>query len=322
MKIKYNVILIALLITTAQTAAGENPVLEVCLPPEIAVKENTVLLRDIAKLSGDETLTEKAGQITLGQLLTSQQQLTVDRQMISGRLACNGIVASRVIFSGAEKVTVKQQRQVIKSAKFVELADAFLKKEASQTADGQWCLVRTPKDFVVSSTEGDISFTPHLLQTGSPNQALVQITVFVDGKEAGMQEAVYRLKYNSSTAITAMDIPAGTVLSVDNVRIGKMLSDNPEPAGWKPPYGFITRRRLPADTALTSEMLAAVKPPVVVEKNKTVIIHFENPGFMITAIGKAMQDGRSGEYIKIKNISSQKTIIAKVNQDGTVEPVL
>jgi len=323
MKIRYNFILVVLLMIMPQIAvAGENPVLRVCLSPEIAIKGNIVLLRDIAKLSGDETLAEKAGQITLGQLLTSQQQLTIDKSMILSRLACNGIPASQAVFSGAEKVTVKQQQQIIKNTKFVELADEFLKKEASQTADGQWRLVREPKNFVVSSTSEDISFTPHLLRTGSTNQAAVRITVFVDGKEAGMREVVYRFKYNSSIAITTADIPAGMVLSTDNIRIEKTLLDNPEPAGWRPPYGLVAKRRLPADTVLASQMLTAVKSPVVVERNKTVIVRFENPGIMVTAIGKAMQDGRSGEYIKIKNVSSQKIIVAKVNEDGTVEPVL
>ena len=179
-----------------------------------------------------------------------------------------------------------------------------------------------PKDFVVSSIDGDISLASYLSQTNSPNQVAVRITVLVDGREEGVQEVVYRLKYDCRTAVTTTDVPAGTVLSAGNIRIDKTLSDNPEPADWKMPYGFIAKRRLPANTVLGPEMISAVKPPVVVERNKTVIIRFENPGILITAIGKAMQQGCAGEYIKVKNVSSQKAIIAKVNEDGTVEPVL
>ena len=40
-----------------------------------------------------------------------------------------------------------------------------------------------------------------------------------------------------------------------------------------------------------------------------------------TAVGKAMQDGKVGEYIKIRNIDSQRILVAKVNSDRTVEPV-
>jgi flagella basal body P-ring formation protein FlgA len=34
-----------------------------------------------------------------------------------------------------------------------------------------------------------------------------------------------------------------------------------------------------------------------------------------------MQEGRAGEYIKVRNLDSQRMILAKVNEDGTVEPI-
>jgi flagella basal body P-ring formation protein FlgA len=42
----------------------------------------------------------------------------------------------------------------------------------------------------------------------------------------------------------------------------------------------------------------------------------------VTALGKAMQTGQEGEYIKVRNMDSQRIILCKVNQDRTVEPVL
>jgi len=64
-----------------------------------------------------------------------------------------------------------------------------------------------------------------------------------------------------------------------------------------------------------------VNPPVIVKRNRTVVIRIERPGLLITAIGKAMQDGRAGDYIKVQNVDSQRIIFARVNADGTVEPV-
>ena len=144
MKIRYNVILVTLLTATRFIVAAENPVLQVSLPSEIAIKGTVILLENIGKLSGDETLTAKAGKVTLGRLLTPQQQVTVDRPMILSRLACNGIPPSQIVFSGDEKVTVKQQQQIIKGAEFVELADAFRRKmlRRLRTANGTLCECR------------------------------------------------------------------------------------------------------------------------------------------------------------------------------------
>jgi flagella basal body P-ring formation protein FlgA len=59
----------------------------------------------------------------------------------------------------------------------------------------------------------------------------------------------------------------------------------------------------------------------MLERNQTVIIRIDKPGLAVTAMGKSMQQGKLGELIKVKNIDSQRVILARVNEDGTVEPV-
>jgi flagella basal body P-ring formation protein FlgA len=64
-----------------------------------------------------------------------------------------------------------------------------------------------------------------------------------------------------------------------------------------------------------------LKPDVIVKRNQNVVIRMERPGLSVTAVGKAMQKGSVGEYIKVRNVDSQRLILARVNEDGTVEPV-
>jgi flagella basal body P-ring formation protein FlgA len=68
-------------------------------------------------------------------------------------------------------------------------------------------------------------------------------------------------------------------------------------------------------------MLGPVKSPIIAKRNQKVVIRIDGPGFLITALGKAMQDGRAGEYIKVRNADSQRIILVKVKEDGSVEPV-
>jgi flagella basal body P-ring formation protein FlgA len=146
--------------------------------------------------------------------------------------------------------------------------------------------------------------------------------VFQDGKEIGNREVTFRIKYNRQIAITLTDIPMGTVITPENVKIEKTSSNYPQSANWSPPYGLVTRRRLPANTMIHANMVGSVKPAIVVKRNSNVTIQLEKLGLIVTAIGKAIQDGRVGEYIKVRNVDSQRIILAKVNEDGTVEPVL
>jgi flagella basal body P-ring formation protein FlgA len=121
--------------------------------------------------------------------------------------------------------------------------------------------------------------------------------------------------------VTLVDIPAGAVIGPENVKIEKHVSDYPEPANWVLPYGLVAKRRLAAKSVVLSSMVEPVKPPVVVKRNQNVVIRIDMYGLVITAMGKTMQDGRAGEYIRVRNVDSRRIILAKVSEDGTVEPV-
>ena len=181
--------------------------------------------------------------------------------------------------------------------------------------------IRVPKDLVLPGVSKDIKLSPRLAGSSARNQAKVQIVVLADDKKIGVCEVTFRLKYTNRRVVTLADIPAGTVISARNVKIEKGVSSYPEPADWRPPYGLVARRNLRAKTVIRPDMIGPAKPAVVVGRNQTVVIRIERPGILVTAIGKAMQDGRAGEYIKVRNVDSQRIILAKVNEDGTVKPI-
>ena len=181
--------------------------------------------------------------------------------------------------------------------------------------------MRIPKDLIIPGTGKDIRLYPRLARSSMKNQVKVQITVFADSKEAGTREVTFRLKYNCRKIVTQVEIPQGSVISPENAKIEKTISNYPEPANWTPPYGLIAKHRLPANTVIRPNMVGPVKPQVLLKRNQNVVIRIDRLGLLVTAIGKTMQDGRAGEYIKVRNVDSQRIILAKVNEDGTVEPV-
>ncbi len=113
----------------------------------------------------------------------------------------------------------------------------------------------------------------------------------------------------------------GEIISQENVKIEETLSHYPEPAGWKPPFGLVAKRRLPANSVIRPQMIGPVRSPIIVKRNQSVLIKIDRLGLLVTAMGSAMQEARVGDFIRVKNIDSQRIIVAKVNEDGTVEPV-
>ena len=271
--------------------------LQLYLPREVTIKGDTISLGEVSIIRGNPReggLQAKAGKILLGRILVPGQKIIIDRSMVLSRLACNGIPASEVTLTGAENITVGRQHKIIKGSEFVEMASAFLKENPPAGSVCQWEAIRIPKDMVVPEKSKDIKFSPRLAKSTAKNQAKVQIVV---------------------------DSPAGAVISPENIKIDSAISSQPEPVDWKPPYGMVTKRAVSANIVLGPHMVAPVKPAVVIKRNQNVVIRIERPLLVVTAIGKAMNDGRTGEYIKVRNVNSQRIILAKVNEDGTVEPV-
>lgn len=319
--------------------------LQIYLPREVTIEDNNLTLGQVSIIRGEDSLVAKASDISLGQFSVPGQRIVVDRLTALSRLACNGIPASKVTLTGAEKVTVKRQHQVIKGSEFVELASSFLKKNLPADSVCQLDPVDIPKDMILAGLIKNVRLSPRLVQGGSRNQARVQITVFSDGKEVGVCEVTFRLKYNRRTIVTLVEIPAGEVISPENVKIENIVSNYPEPANFSSllfypqgdgtqngvpaerrpaenlTYGLIARRRLPANTVISPDMIGPAGPVAVVQCNETVVIQIKRPGILITALGKAMQKGKAGEYIKVRNLDSQRIILAKVGEDGAVEPI-
>ncbi len=306
---------------TGQASEGKDSVLQIYLPREVTINSDTPELGQVGIVRGEESLAAKAGKITLGRISLPGQKITLDRHAVLSRLACNGIPLSKVILTGAERVAVMREHQVIKGSRFVETALSFVKKNPPDDSVCGFSLVGTPEDLVLPGLSQDINLAPCFGKGGDKNLVKVRVAVFSGDEEVGMCEVIFRLKYTSRRAVTVVDIPRGAVINTENVKVEETTSNYIEPDNWTVPYGLITKRRLRSNTVIRSEMVGYPEPPVVLKRNQNVVIKIDTLGLLVTANGKAVQDGRVGECVRVRNVDSQRIIMAKVNEDGTVEPV-
>jgi len=112
------IIIAGMVFSTGGSAAehAKTGELRIYLPRAIIIEDNTPSLGQIGIIRGDESLVAKAGKIVLGRISMPGQEVTLDRRMLLSRLACNGIPASKIKLSGAEKVKVRQKGHTIKAA--------------------------------------------------------------------------------------------------------------------------------------------------------------------------------------------------------------
>jgi flagella basal body P-ring formation protein FlgA len=160
--------------------------------------------------------------------------------------------------------------------------------------------------------------------TGSNGGIKVRVAVFAGDKEIGVRFVDLRVQYSCRQIVARDNIPTGARITEQNTKVESVLSNNPESPDWKAPYGLVARRNISAGGVINAGMVRQIKPEILVRRNKHVAVVISRPGLAITAIGRALEDGHVGEYIKVQMriTDSSRTIIARVNNDGTVEPVL
>jgi flagella basal body P-ring formation protein FlgA len=295
--------------------------LEIYLPREITVEGSSPELGQVAIIRGSETLSGRAKSIGLGYLAAPDQHVVINRNIVLSRLACNGIAASDVTLKGAQETVIKRRHQCITSNQIVEEATVFLKNNLPDASICQLKAIRTPGDLILPGTIDTIKLTCRLVPNSMRNQCKVQVAVFDGNQEVGRQDVVFGFRYQCRKVVAKTPIAKGELINSENTTIENGISNYPEPAQWVAPYGQIATRSLPADTVITANMVSIPKPEVLLKRNQSVAIKIENAGLIATATGKTLQDGVVGEYIKVQNIDSKIIIMAKVNEDGTVEPV-
>jgi flagella basal body P-ring formation protein FlgA len=295
--------------------------LQIHLPREVTVQGSLLTLGQISVVRGDPALVAAATQIGLGQLSVPGQKAILDRPTLLSRLASQGIPAERVRLTGAEAVSVRRFQKTISAEEFIEMGKTFLRQHPPGPSICETIPTAKPKDLILQGQVEDLQVTPRFVRSAARGFVTVQITVTGDGKECGVREIPFRLKYQCHRVVTVKEVPEGTALTPENVKVETIVLDQPEPAGWKPPYGLVTVRALAADTEIRSDMANSAQSPVVVLRNETVVIRVQRPGLLVTAVGVALQEARAGEYVRVRNADSSRVIICKVNADGAVEPM-
>ena len=202
-------------------------------------------------------------------------------------------------------------------------------------------LYQTVKDFVAnsidSSSEYEVSISPvdtrlKLPLCSGPLQAFIpnnrplragrlSIGVSCDKTEKWSIFTSVTLKIYADVVILSQPVRRGQILTRRHLAIEKRNTARLR-------NGYIDRidlvenkqvtRHLPAGTVLNQ---ALVSEPALVKRGEKIVISATAPSYDIRMQGLALMDGIKGQSIKVKNVSSGRTIAAKVVKQGLVSVI-
>jgi len=299
--------------------AQSAPTVNVYVPRQVQVEGESLTLGQLCVIhSEDAALAKQAQAVAMGRGAMSREALVLDRQALLARLAAEGIPASRITFSGADKVTVTREEWLASPAELLAAAEAFLAKNAPGGAV-KWSALKPPS-ALAGKASGPPTLSVKLLGGAAAGQAKVEVSMMDGVKTVARTEITYRLQYTVRQAVATREIAAGDTITPENAEVRSAVADRPAEDAL--PFGRVAAVAIPAGAVVIPGKLKAVKPAAAVAKDQTVVMRITGPAFTVTAMGQAMEAGEVGQCIRVRNIDSKRVVMATVRPDGSVEPVM
>jgi flagella basal body P-ring formation protein FlgA len=147
-------------------------------------------------------------------------------------------------------------------------------------------------------------------------------TVVVGGKPCKTMYMRASIHPFGRVAVATRDIKRGELISdSDCTMVRKDLGDLSrgffaDRAGLR---GLVAARSIPTGAVISTR---SVDRPVAVKRGRVVVAEVRGNGFRITAMAKAMDNGRVGDVIRLMNVASKKALTGEVLDANTVKVVL
>jgi flagella basal body P-ring formation protein FlgA len=144
------------------------------------------------------------------------------------------------------------------------------------------------------------------------------VGIYDDGTLVREEPVRVRMEVAMDVVVSAKFLPRDTEIDADDVKlVRKWFNQNPanivaqiEDVIGKHPYSDIRQ-----NMEIKRNMLKAVR---TIRRGKMVKIVLESGPLTIVTFGLSEEDGSRGDFIKVKNISSNKVVYAKVIDDSSV----
>ena len=280
------------------------------------VIESRIVLADIAVIQPAGDLSNQIGQLVVAVAPPpgKSKELQVASIMTSLR---NRPEVANVDWQGSSTITVQRKTNTLQQQQLFDIITAYIDANSAllPKAEIRFTPIHAPQEVTVPP--GTLSWKVTPSKPGIVGSTSFSISLMVDGKPAGTQVVRGKLEVIAEVVTAATMLQKGDILSESSVILKSQDiggSDKPFLAT-SDVIGKQVDRTVSAGTVLKPEHL--VLPPVIKEGEMVKILARKGT-MQLSASGLAKNEGRLGEVIAVKNISSNKMIHARVEQPGIV----
>ena len=292
------------------------------LLPEATVKAAAMRLGDIAVIKADTLTAARLKAVEVGPAPLPGKSRPVGADYVRIRLRQARLDPMVISAESAKSCVVTRSSQTLSGDRLVDTARTYL-QGAIEPGDGKLVIepVSRPREMVLPI--GDLAVSAEL--AGAPTTSAtrrVAVNVTVDGIVAGKVDISLRVRRYAKVAIAAMPIPRGAMMTPEMVTYEERDCMSLPPDVYREGQsvdGLQAQQPIAAHRPLTRHVIAA---PPVVHRGDAVTISAGAGGIHISLPGIAVEDGRVGEAIRVRNSSSNQEFRATVVDAKTVEAAI
>lgn len=313
----------------APVAKTSAAVVTISLLPAAATARAEVTIGEVATVEGGETgLRTRIAALDLADAPDLGKTAQLTRELVAHRIRIAGIDAQRFRIQGAESVALTSRGRQISEHELVAAAKELLLTRLPWNAEDITIEQSGPiKGTVqVSGARDDVRLEARLR---SPNIALgiVRVDVAILSKGVKQAEAAVPLEVHhyDKIAVSSRRIDRGQTLAADDVYFERRIVDHlsgylteaESPVGQR-----LKRAVLPLQPIAKGDLESAESDGTVVVKQRDVIRLVARAGNLtISATGEALQDGRTGQMIRVRNVDSKAVVTGRVINRNEVQVI-
>ena len=299
----------------------------VCVQPVASVAERDVRVADVASIEGgDFTLRQRIGDLDLADPPRPDQGLRISREQIHYRLRIAGIETRLVSVEGAEAVRVSLSRYDVPEQEIVDTAREFLlSRLPGKPEDITIQLARPIRGPVrVPGSKENVGLEAFLRSPQTPlGKVRVDVAVSANGRRQLVVPVDLEVHLYQRIAVSARRIERGQSITEEMIHFDRRPVENLADylTAADNPVGQRAKRHLSPLQAIVRADLerAAADEPVVVKQREVVRLVARAGSLRVTATGEALQDGRVGQMIRVRNVDSKIIVLGRVLDRSRIE---
>ena len=316
---RYWLLALSLVALLCVPLVGWGAPIVITMPPEAQVQGPQITLGDVTEIQGEPADTvARLRQVLLGQTPPAGVERLLSKSTLVTQLKHQGLWTQEIQFQGALQSRVMRASQRLEPQHLETVVRQALSRHLPQTT--QPTSIRdirglSPVFVPLGPVQYDVAVPGHSMRLGSTPFTL---SIQVAGKVEKQLHGTATVAVAQEVVSLVRPVAQGEIITADDVSRTQVQVTQPLRQVAAQPEDIIgkhARRSLAGNAPLSTQDVTTVP---VVHRGDMVNIVLESPLIKMSTPGEALEAGKPGDTIRVKNTSSNREVRAQVIDKQTV----